>query len=157
MKLEKAVNIEDLHRMARRRLPKVAFDFIEGGVEDELGIARNESAFARFCLMPRYLVDVAQRDQTAKLFDRVYASPFGISPTGAAGLFRPGADLMLAESAARANIPLHHVGRRYRLDRSGGAACADSHLVSALRRARSAKFPKTSYVAPATRGWARSY
>ena len=105
MKLEKAVNIEDLHRMARRRLPKVAFDFIEGGVEDELGIARNESAFARFCLMPRYLVDVARRDQTAKLFDRVYASPFGISPTGAAGLFRSGADLMLAESAARANIP----------------------------------------------------
>ena len=105
MRLEKAVNIEDLHRMARRRLPKIAFDFIEGGVEDELGIWRNESAFARFCLMPRYLVDVAQRDQSAKLFDRVYASPFGISPTGAAGLFRPGADLMLAESAARANIP----------------------------------------------------
>jgi (S)-mandelate dehydrogenase len=105
MRLERAVNIEDLHRMARRRLPKIAFDFIEGGVEDELGIARNESAFARFCLMPRYLVDVTQRDQTAKLFDRVYASPFGISPTGAAGLFRPGADLMLAESAARANIP----------------------------------------------------
>jgi len=104
MKLKKAVNIEDLHRMARRRLPKVAFDFLEGGVEDELGLSRNESALARFCLMPRYLVDVAQRDQSAKLFDRVYASPFGISPTGAAGLFRPGADLMLAESAA-ANIP----------------------------------------------------
>src|ERR1700739_4138288 len=105
MRLERAVNIEDLHRMAGRRLPKIAFDFIEGGVEDELGIARNESAFARFCLMPRYLVDVNQRDQSAKLFDRVYASPFGISPTGAAGLFRPGADLMLAESAVRADIP----------------------------------------------------
>ncbi len=105
MKLKKAVNIEDLHRMARRRLPKVAFDFLEGGVEDELGLSRNESALARFCLMPRYLVDVAQRDQSAKLFDRVYASPFGISPTGAAGLFRPGADLMLAESAAATNIP----------------------------------------------------
>ncbi len=104
MKLEKAINIEDLHRMAKRRLPKVAFDFIEGGVEDELGIARNEAAFTRFCLMPRYLVDVTRRDQTAKLFDRVYSSPFGISPTGAAGLFRHGADLMLAESAARANI-----------------------------------------------------
>ena len=58
MKLKKAVNIEDLHRMARRRLPKVAFDFLEGGVEDELGLSRNESALARFCLMPRYLVDV---------------------------------------------------------------------------------------------------
>jgi L-lactate dehydrogenase (cytochrome)/(S)-mandelate dehydrogenase len=105
MKLEKAVNIEDLHRMAKRRLPKIAFDFIEGGVEDELGISRNEAAFRRHRLMPRYLVDVSKRDQTAKLFDRVYASPFGISPTGAAALFRPGADLMLAESAAGANIP----------------------------------------------------
>ncbi len=105
MKLENAVNIEDLHRMAKRRLPKIAFDFIEGGVEDELGISRNEAAFKRYRLMPRYLVDVNKRDQSAKLFDRVYASPFGISPTGAAGLFRPGADLMLAESAAGANIP----------------------------------------------------
>ncbi len=105
MKLENAVNIEDLHRMAKRRLPKIAFDFIEGGVEDELGISRNEAAFRRHRLMPRYLVDVNKRDQSAKLFDRVYASPFGISPTGAAGLFRPGADLMLAESAAGANIP----------------------------------------------------
>jgi len=105
MKLENAVNIEDLHRMAKRRLPRIAFDFIEGGVEDELGISRNEAAFRRYRLMPRYLVDVNKRDQSAKLFDRVYASPFGISPTGAAGLFRPGADLMLAESAAGANIP----------------------------------------------------
>jgi len=105
MKLENAVSIEDLHRMAKRRLPKIAFDFIEGGVEDELGISRNEAAFRRYRLMPRYLVDVNKRDQSAKLFDRVYASPFGISPTGAAGLFRPGADLMLAESAAGANIP----------------------------------------------------
>src|SRR5216684_1621559 len=105
MKLENAVNIEDLHRMAKRRLPKIAFDFIEGGVEDELGISRNEAAFKRYRLMPRYLVHVNKRDQSAKLFDRVYASPFGISPTGAAGLFRPGADLMLAESAAGANIP----------------------------------------------------
>jgi (S)-mandelate dehydrogenase len=105
MKLRDAVNIEDLHKMARRRLPKIVFDFIEGGVEDELGIARNESAFARFCLMPRYLVDVARPDQSARLFDRIYASPFGISPTGAAALFRPGADLMLAESAATANVP----------------------------------------------------
>ena len=105
MKLENAVNIEDLHRMAKRRLPKIAFDFIEGGVEDELGISRNEAAFRRHRLMPRYLVDVTKRDQSAKLFDRVYASPFGISPTGAAALVRPGADLMLAESAAGANIP----------------------------------------------------
>jgi len=51
------------------------------------------------------LVDVSKRDQSAVLFGRTYASPFGISPTGGAGLFRRGADLMLAEAAAEANIP----------------------------------------------------
>jgi (S)-mandelate dehydrogenase len=105
MRLSDAVNIEDLHRMAKRRLPKIAFDFIEGGLEDERGLERNTAAFHKHLLLPRYLVDVSQRDQTASLFGRAYASPFGISPTGGAGLFRRGADLMLAEAAAEANIP----------------------------------------------------
>ena len=105
MRLENAVNIEDLHRMAKRRLPKIAFDFIEGGLEDERGLERNTAAFHKHQLLPRYLVDVSVRDQRASLFGHTYASPFGISPTGGAGLFRRGADLMLAEAAAKANIP----------------------------------------------------
>jgi L-lactate dehydrogenase (cytochrome)/(S)-mandelate dehydrogenase len=105
MNVNRAINIDDLRKMAKRRLPKIAFDFIEGGVEDELGITRNETAFDRERLVPHYLVDVAKRDQSADLFDRKYASPFGVSATGLAGLFRPGADLMLAEAAAAANIP----------------------------------------------------
>jgi L-lactate dehydrogenase (cytochrome)/(S)-mandelate dehydrogenase len=100
-----AINIDDLRKMAKRRLPRIIYDFIEGGVEDELGIARNEAAYDRERLVPHYLVDVSKRDQTVDLFDRRYASPFGISATGLAALFRPGADLMLAESAAQANIP----------------------------------------------------
>src|SRR5690349_500917 len=105
MRVENAVNIEDLHRMAKRRLPKVAFDFIEGGLEDERGLERNTSAFHKHNLLPRYLVDVSTRDQSQMLFGRKYSSPFGISPTGGAGLFRRGADLMLAEAAKDANIP----------------------------------------------------
>ena len=105
MRIDQAVNIEDLHRMAKRRLPKIAFDFIEGGLEDERGLERNTSAFHKHQLLPRYLVDVSQRDQSATLFGHTYASPFGISPTGGASLFRDGADLMLAEAAAEANIP----------------------------------------------------
>jgi L-lactate dehydrogenase (cytochrome)/(S)-mandelate dehydrogenase len=105
MRLENAVNIEDLHRMAKRRLPKIAFDFIEGGLEDERGLETNTAAFHKHRLLPRYLVDVSTRDQTRTLFGHTYASPFGISPTGGAGLFRRGADLMLARAAAEANIP----------------------------------------------------
>src|SRR5436305_2138302 len=105
MRVDQAVNIEDLHRMAKRRLPKVAFDFIEGGLEDERGLDRNIEAFQKHFLLPRYLVDVSKRDQSQTLFGRTYNSPFGIAPTGGAGLFRRGADLMLAETAADANIP----------------------------------------------------
>jgi isopentenyl diphosphate isomerase/L-lactate dehydrogenase-like FMN-dependent dehydrogenase len=105
MRIDDAVNIADLHRMAKRRLPKVAFDFIEGGLEDERGLERNAAAFHKHHLLPRYLVDVSVRDQSQMLFGRKFSSPFGISPTGGAGLFRRGADLMLAEAAADANIP----------------------------------------------------
>jgi (S)-mandelate dehydrogenase len=105
MKLDQAVNIEDLHRMAKRKLPKIIFDYIEGGVEDERGLARNEAAFHKHRLLPRYLVDVANRDQSATVFGRTYASPFGISPTGGVGLYRREGEVMLAEAAAATNIP----------------------------------------------------
>jgi (S)-mandelate dehydrogenase len=104
MRLNDAINIEDLHQMAKRRLPKVAFDFIEGGLEDERGLDRNTEAFHQHKLLPRYLVDVSKRDQSQTIFGQKFDSPFGISPTGSAGLFRRGADMMLAETAREANI-----------------------------------------------------
>ena len=105
MNLDDAINIEDLRRLAKRRLPKIAFDFIDGGVEDEDGLDRNQWAFRQHRLVPRYLVDVSEIDQSTTLFGRRYASPVGISPTGIAALFRPGADLMLAEAAKDADVP----------------------------------------------------
>jgi L-lactate dehydrogenase (cytochrome)/(S)-mandelate dehydrogenase len=105
MGVEKAVNIEDLRRMARRRLPKLAWDFLENGAEDEIGMARNIAALARHCLLPRYLVDVTGRSQKTELFGRTYASPFGFGATGTAGLFRRGAEQMLAATARDVDLP----------------------------------------------------
>jgi (S)-mandelate dehydrogenase len=102
---DQAVNIEDLHRIARRKLPRIIFDYIEGGVEDERGLARNEAAFKKHRLLPRYLVDVSKRDQTRGAFGRTYARPFGISPTGGVGLYRREGEVMLAQAAKAANIP----------------------------------------------------
>src|SRR6266436_6020013 len=82
MKIEDAVNIDDLRRLASRRLPRIAFDFIEGGVEDEHCVAANEKSFSRHRLLPRYMVDIARRDQSAALFGQSFASPFGMTPTG---------------------------------------------------------------------------
>ena len=105
MNLDSAINIEDLHRIAKRKLPRIIFDYIEGGVEDERGLARNEAAFRKHRLLPRYLVDVSKRDQSTTVFGRTYSSPFGISPTGGVGLYRREGEVMLAEAAAEANIP----------------------------------------------------
>src|SRR5438105_1938774 len=106
MQIDQAVNIEDLHQMAKRKLPKIMFDYIEGGVEDERGLARNGAAFHKHQLLPRYLVDVSTRDQSQTIFGRKFSSPFGISPTGGVGLYqRRGGELLLAETAAAANIP----------------------------------------------------
>jgi (S)-mandelate dehydrogenase len=103
--IDNAINIDDLRRMAKRRLPKIMFDFIEGGVEDEVGLRTNANAFRDLRLVPRYYVDTSKREQRATLFGRTYASPFGIAPTGMAGAFRRDAELYLAQAAAEADVP----------------------------------------------------
>ena len=105
MNIQSAINLEDLRELARRKLPRIAFDFIDGGADDERCLVRNRQAFERYRLLPRYLRDVSHRDLSVSLFGQTYASPLGISPTGLAGLFRPDADLMLAAAAREANIP----------------------------------------------------
>lgn len=105
MKIGEALSIGDIERLAKRRLPRVVYEGIASGVEDEHGLIRNEAEFRRFRLLPRHLVDVSKRDQSTSLFGRTYASPFGISPTGVAGIFRRDAELMLAQAAANANVP----------------------------------------------------
>ena len=105
MSIESAINLDDIRRLARRKLPRIAFDFIDGGADDERCLLRNRQAFERHCLVPRYLRDVSRREQSVVLFGRTYASPIGISPTGLSGLFRPDADLMLAAAAREANVP----------------------------------------------------
>lgn len=100
-----AVSVEDVRRLARRHLPKIAFDFIEGGVDDEDCISRNELMFRQYRLVPRYMMGNTVRDQSTEIFGQKFNHPFGISPTGAISLFRPGGDLMMAEAAAETNIP----------------------------------------------------
>jgi (S)-mandelate dehydrogenase len=105
MILDQAVNIADLQRMAKRRLPRMAYDFIEGGCDDELGLTENEAAFGNYRLAPRYLVDVSQRDMATNIAGQTFAIPLGIAPTGTAGMFRHDADRLLASEAAVANVP----------------------------------------------------
>ena len=57
------VTIADLRELARRRLPRMVFDFVDGGAEDEVTLRANREAFAALALRPRVLVDVAERPQ----------------------------------------------------------------------------------------------
>lgn len=105
MRLRDALTVEDVRKMARARMPRVVFDYIDGGVEDEVCLSANIAAFREQKFVPRCLRDIEHRTHRTELFGRSYERSFGISPTGFASLFRPSADLMLARAAAKAGIP----------------------------------------------------
>lgn len=104
--IQRALSVEEMKQLARRRLPRVVFDYVEGGLGRELGLDRNESAFRAVRLRPRFLRDVQHCDPQVTLFGRTYARPFGIAPTGGVGLLRPRGDWMLLRAARAANIPM---------------------------------------------------
>lgn len=105
MSYKHAYNIEDLHRMAKRRLPRVAYDYLAGGAEDDVTLKQNRAAFERIHLRPRTLVDVSRRAQRVSVFGKTFESPFGLAPTGAAGLYGFAADIALARAARKAGVP----------------------------------------------------
>jgi L-lactate dehydrogenase (cytochrome)/(S)-mandelate dehydrogenase len=103
--IAKAISFSDLHAMARRRLPKLLFDVIESGVEDEHVLERNERMLSRHTLMPRFLVDVQRCEHAVTVYGKTYGCPIGIAPTGLAGIFRPKAESMLARAAKEEDVP----------------------------------------------------
>lgn len=105
MALDRAASIDDLRALAKRRIPRFAFDLVDGGAESERNLRRNVEAFEEVLLTPRYLTDVSEIDTRASLFDRTFDSPFGMAPIGMLNAFWPDADLILARLCARENIP----------------------------------------------------
>ena len=104
-KLSRILTISDMRKAARKRLPKVVFDYVDGAVEDELGVVRNTEALNDIQVNPHYMIEVHKRDQVAPLFDHTFSHPFGIAPTGMSNIVWPDADACLARAAKAANIP----------------------------------------------------
>ena len=98
-------SIASLRARARRRIPRFAFDFLDGGAEDEQALARARESWARIRLTPRIGRDMARRDLSTTLFGRRWAAPLGVAPTGLTALAWPGADLMIARAATAAGLP----------------------------------------------------
>ena len=105
MDVSQAHSIEDLRRMAQRRLPRAMFDFIDGGAEDELTLRANREAFERLRFRPRVLQDVANLDLRAELLGAPAPLPLAVSPTGMSGVGWPKAELEIARAAAKRGIP----------------------------------------------------
>ncbi len=103
--LARAVNIEDLRVLAKRRLPRAIFDFFDGGAEDEVTLRENRAAFERVRLLPRVLVDVSKVDTVIDLFGKRSALPLAIAPTGGISAGRYGAELILARAAKAVGVP----------------------------------------------------
>ena len=103
--VERALTIEDLRQVARRRTPNFAFEYVEGGAEEEVTLRRNRAVFDDIALVPRTLVDVSNRNLGIRLFGRDSALPFLIGPTGVNGFLTHEGDLHLALAAVRAGIP----------------------------------------------------
>lgn len=104
--VSRAQNIDELRAMAARRLPNFSFEYLEGGADDELTLRRNRESFEAILFRPRTLVDVSRRDLSCRLFDRDIAMPALIAPTGFNGLLSHEGDLVLAEAARDAGIPM---------------------------------------------------
>ena len=99
------LNIFDLRRITKRRIPKWLFEFIDRGCEDEISLRNNREALERIGLIPRMLVDVSARSQATEIFGRTQAMPIAIAPTGIAGMLSPHGDLAIARAARNAGIP----------------------------------------------------
>jgi L-lactate dehydrogenase (cytochrome)/(S)-mandelate dehydrogenase len=101
----KCLSLNDLRLQARSYLPRVIFDYLEGGTDDEHALEENHRQLRAIKLRSRYLIDVSQRTQAVTVMGQSYASPFGISPMGMLSMVRHDGDLLLARVAAASGIP----------------------------------------------------
>ncbi|MHA6848065.1 alpha-hydroxy-acid oxidizing protein [Ralstonia syzygii] len=95
-------SVEDFRLAAKRRLSRIAFDYLDGGAEDGYALRRNRDAYARWLFRPRVMTDVSRCTTATSIWGREMAAPMVVGPTGLNGLFWPKADELLAQAAAEA-------------------------------------------------------
>ncbi|MBV6441268.1 MAG: alpha-hydroxy-acid oxidizing protein [Haliscomenobacteraceae bacterium CHB4] len=98
-------SIEDLRERARRRIPRFAFEYLDGGCNEDVNLHKNTAELRVIELKPFYLSRHTASDTKTELFGHVYDAPFGIAPVGLQGLMWPGAPEILAKAALEHNIP----------------------------------------------------
>ena len=103
--LQKYPSVADLERLAYRRIPFFAWEYLSSGTGAEDALKRNTEALASVTLSPRFMRGQLEPDLSTQLFGIDYAAPFGVAPVGLTGLMWPRAEIILAEAAGRNRIP----------------------------------------------------
>jgi isopentenyl diphosphate isomerase/L-lactate dehydrogenase-like FMN-dependent dehydrogenase len=104
-KLEQAVSMADLRELARRRLPRMIFDLIDGGADDEVTMRANEAAFSQIAFRPRTLVDVSQRTLHASVAGMALSAPIVLGPAAGTRVVHPEAERAVAMAAGDRQVP----------------------------------------------------
>ena len=91
--------------MARRRLPAFVFEYLDGGAEDEITLARNRSAFGEYAFVPRALAGCGRAESGTRIFDLPAGMPVMVAPMGSLGLFARDGDACLARASVAAGVP----------------------------------------------------
>lgn len=101
MGIKHCYNVMDYRKLAKRRLPKPFWDYLEGSADDGYTFDRNMAAFDNYEIIPRYLVDVAKIDMTTKVLGQTLEWPVFLAPTGASRMWHPHAESGAARAAAK--------------------------------------------------------
>jgi L-lactate dehydrogenase (cytochrome) len=117
-RLDKALNIEDLRKIARKKLPKPLFNYIDGGADDESNVRGNAYAYDAVKLVPEYLIDVANIDLSTTVLGREVSMPLFLGPTGMTRLFHHDGETAVSKAAAAA-------GTYYALSTVGATSIED--------------------------------
>lgn len=104
-RLRRCHTVEDLRSAARRRLPRAAFDYLDGGAEDEVTLRRNREAFDDWELVPQVLRDVGAVDLRTEVLGEPCALPVVLGPTGFTRMMHPAGELAVASAAHRFGVP----------------------------------------------------
>ena len=98
-------SVDDLRNKAKKNIPRFAFEYLDGGCNEDVNLIKNTKELREVELVPRYLQNYTDPSLETELFGVTYAAPFGIAPIGLQGLIWPNAPEILARSALKYNIP----------------------------------------------------
>jgi len=104
MNYKQAITIGDLRNIARKKLPRSVFGFIDGAAHDERTLRDNEADLAKIRFAPRFMVDVSQRSQQVEVLGNTFNSPMILGPTGISGILWPDGDLPIARATQTTGV-----------------------------------------------------